>query len=1108
MRNIRIAFQVVAFGVAFLIATSLISHSALMRNAVVVNPGDLDPTFGVGGKVITQVGVVNGEDFGNAMALQNDGKIVVAGNSTNRDTGTDYAIARYNADGSIDASFGSGGKVFTSIGINQINSEWITDIAIQSDGKIVAVGTTSDFNAFVTVRYNSDGSLDNGFGDGGKTLTSPTNSYCTATSVALQSDGSIVVAGYASVNSVTSVSNDFALVRYGRNGNLDASFGTSGIVITHMSAGKNIESRINSLVIQADGKIVAAGFVANGGGYALARYNSDGSLDSGFGIGGKVFTANGEQCYSVALQSDGKIVAAGTPQFSVARYNVDGTPDAAFGNGGFITHSIGQNNGAATKVVIQNDGKLVFTGDSASFPAKPSFVSVRANTDGTLDANFGSGGTVITTIGDRDTSRAARVQVDGKIVLAGYSVNGQDANFALVRYDAGGALDPIFGVGGKVITQVANDESADDFLEAVAVQNDGKIVVAGYISPYPAFVLARYNVDGTLDAGFGNGGSVVTRFGQDYSSAYALVIQNDGKIILAGSVRKFSGPNDFALSRYESNGDLDMSFGIGGKVVTDFNGGNDIVHAIGIQSDGKIVAVGESIERFALARYNTDGSLDTSFGSGGTVRTNLFGSAVAFGVAFQNDGRIVAAGYGPSSSSGSTFAVLRYYANGSLDTSFGAQGRAATASGTGDRAYSIAIQSDGRIVAAGKRFNAGLSLARYMSNGLPDPTFGVDGVVLTPISYGSVNSLSIQGDGKIIAAGNSGVLATANFALARYSIGGVLDQGFGNSGVVISPISNQEDVATAVALQSDGKIVAVGRNRGLVDFDFALARYEGGSSSVPVSRRAFDFDGDGKADLSVFRPSNGVWYLQSSSSSNFSAQMFGLSTDKLVPADYDADGKTDIAVFRDGMWYRLNSSNNTFVALHFGLAGDIPVPGDYDGDHEADAAVYRNGTWYVMQSSAGFTSVQFGISTDKPVAADYDGDGKVDPAVYRDGVWYMLKSASGFSYLQFGISTDSPVEADYDGDGKADVAVQRNGTWYVTPSSTGIPYFVSIYFGSGNPAIGTPVPADYDGDGKTDIAIFQNGSWYVRRSTVPGNTVTAELFGAAGDIGVPSVYVP
>ncbi|MDQ3800048.1 MAG: proprotein convertase P-domain-containing protein, partial [Acidobacteriota bacterium] len=265
--------------------------------------------------------------------------------------------------------------------------------------------------------------------------------------------------------------------------------------------------------------------------------------------------------------------------------------------------------------------------------------------------------------------------------------------------------------------------------------------------------------------------------------------------------------------------------------------------------------------------------------------------------------------------------------------------------------------------------------------------------------------------------------------------------------------------------------------------------------------KRFDFDGDGRSDISVFRQGN--WYLLQSTS-GFTGTQFGLATDKLAPADYDGDRKTDIAVFREGNWYLLQSSNSAFRAQQFGSPGDKPVPSDYNGDGRAELAVYRNGDWHTLDlTNNQSTSVQFGNSTDKAVAADYDGDGKTDPAVYRDGVWYLLRSTQGFTSVQFGISTDKPITGDFDGDGKADQAVYRaaEGSWYINRSLDG--QFTGIQFG-----ISTDIPAaaDYDGDGKTDIAVYRQGNWYILGSQSGG--FTAAQFGLADDLPVPAAFVP
>ncbi|MBA4123392.1 MAG: VCBS repeat-containing protein [Acidobacteria bacterium] len=273
-----------------------------------------------------------------------------------------------------------------------------------------------------------------------------------------------------------------------------------------------------------------------------------------------------------------------------------------------------------------------------------------------------------------------------------------------------------------------------------------------------------------------------------------------------------------------------------------------------------------------------------------------------------------------------------------------------------------------------------------------------------------------------------------------------------------------------------------------------------GITSTP--RRVFDFDGDGRSDVSVFRPSNGGWYLLNSAT-GFASVQFGISTDKIVPADYDGDGKTDVAVYRSGTWY-LNRSLAGFTAVGFGTADDIPQPADFNNDGRAELAVFRpsNGTWYVLNLLTNqFSFVQFGQNGDKPVVADYDGDGRADYAVYRNGGWYILRSSLGFIGIQFGEAADRPVPVDYDGDGKADVAVFRpsNGTWYLNRSTAG---FAGIQFGI---TTDVPAPADYDGDGKADLAVFRDGAWYIQRST---EGFTGVQFGAANDIPVPSAFIP
>ena len=270
----------------------------------------------------------------------------------------------------------------------------------------------------------------------------------------------------------------------------------------------------------------------------------------------------------------------------------------------------------------------------------------------------------------------------------------------------------------------------------------------------------------------------------------------------------------------------------------------------------------------------------------------------------------------------------------------------------------------------------------------------------------------------------------------------------------------------------------------------------------------FDFDGDFRSDISVFRPSNGAWYLLRSTAGLWIPQ-WGISTDVIVPADYDGDLKTDVAVWRpsDGNFYILNSFDDTVRVENFGLNGDIPTGGDWDGDGKADLAVYRggaNGTFYYRGSmenpNGNITFIPWGISGDKPVVGDFDGDGRTDAAIYRNGTWWIRQSSNGqTTAINFGLANDRAVPADYDGDGKTDVAVYRDGVWYLLRSAQG---FTAFQFGI---STDTPAPADYDGDGRADAAIYRNGVWWILKSQ--SGAAEAISFGLGGDAPVPSAFV-
>jgi uncharacterized delta-60 repeat protein len=389
-----------------------------------------------------------------------------------------------------------------------------------------------------------------------------------------------------------------------------------------------------------------------------------------------------------------------------------GDLDTSFSGDGIVTTAVGAGNDVGNAVAIQSDGKIVVAGTALA--ANNDFAVVRYNTDGTLDTSFSGDGMVTTPIGaSSDVGNAVAIQSNGKIVVAG----GTGADFALARYNTDGTLDTSFSGDGILTTAFGGSSTAN----GVAIQSDGKIIAAGTFSGQVA--VARYNTDGSLDTGFSGDGKQTTAIGGN-GAGNAVAIQSDGKIVVAGTTFvAASASNDFAVVRYNTDGSLDTSFTGDGSTTLGFGPGNDVANGIAIQNDGKLVVVGSipvgSFFDIAVARYRPDGALDSTF-SGGAVTTAVgLGSDFANDVAIQSNGKIVVVGNALFAAS--DFAVVRYNTNGSLDTTFSGDGKVVTAvSGTTDFANDVAIQSDGSIVAAGTSNNGtnnDIAVVRYLVTG-------------------------------------------------------------------------------------------------------------------------------------------------------------------------------------------------------------------------------------------------------------------------------------------------------------------------------------------------------------------------------------------------------
>ena len=411
------------------------------------------------------------------------------------------------------------------------------------------------------------------------------------------------------------------------DGSLDPTFGNEGRVRTDFHRSNDLAY---GMALQPDGKMIVAGisFIgisANGGDFAVARYNTDGTLDSGFGVGGKVTTDFGltDQASSVLVQPDGKIIVAGGTyptfpaaggQFALARYNSDGSLDASFGVGGLVRTSFGSSGCFASALVLQRDGKIIAGGTNyIDLQTNSDFGLVRYNSDGSLDSSFGNGGEISTDFdGLLDSVSAVLIQPNGKIIAVGAASSSITSfDFALVRYLPNGMIDTTFGNAGKARTDFGG--SNIDMAFAAALQPDGKIVAAGTNTDATGskitFAIARYNSNGTLDATFDSTGRASVDFGSFNQAAKAVLIQSDGKIVTVGFPDDEASDSDFLLARLNANGSLDTSFGVGGKVRTSFGNLNGGANAAVLQADGKIVAAGfqaTSTQKgvdIAMARY-------------------------------------------------------------------------------------------------------------------------------------------------------------------------------------------------------------------------------------------------------------------------------------------------------------------------------------------------------------------------------------------------------------------------------------------------------------------------------------------------------------------------
>jgi uncharacterized delta-60 repeat protein len=839
--------------------------------------GSFDTTFGGDGIVVTPVSTGPGTDIANSVALQGDGKLLVAGIS-----GSDVALVRYNVDGSLDTTFGGGdGIVTTPVGPAFSRDEGLS-VTVQSDGKIVVVGSAQNSTAFpppgspqatdiAVVRYNADGSLDTTFGGGDGVLTTEIGTLLLADvahDVVVQLDGSIVVAGYTALTGPPNMVTDFALVRYMASGALDTTFGGGdGIVTTAIGpAGPTGNAdQARSMLLQPDGRIVVVGYSGPATGasdFVLARYNTDGSLDATFGTGGvlvhSINLAGLDQATGVVRQPDGKLLVTGrgSIDFVIARYNANGTVDTTFGTNGVITTSVAAGGGIAVGIALQADGKIVVNGHaSAVVNGTADFALVRYNADGSLDAAFRAEERIVATEGRAFTHT---IPADRFV-----DPNGDALIFSAAQTD-GSALPGwlVFDAVTRSFSGTAPGGSGDVHIRVTATDPGGLSVSNAYwiyTNTAPNVVGPAGVVSLNITNPFGFSGSDI---------ATAISLQADGKILLTGST---SAIGDTAVVRLSTDGSLDLGFSADGILtINTITGGTDAGRSIATQADGRILIASNSGSDIAVTRIFADGLfLDGSFGGGDGIATTNIGGTVdtAQSMTLQADGKILVTGRTTVGAENQLY-VVRHNTDGTLDTMFDGDGIAIVPVALNvDEGFSIKTQADGKIVVSGYGATSAVEhsivAARFNGNGSLDTTFGGDGIVTTDIGVGpgtipilpnftfseAGQGVAIQTDGRIVVAGYGPTASGGtDIALVRYDTDGSLDATFGTGGVVTTAVSagTAVDRAFGVALQNDGRIVVVS---GVVTTegggDLAVLRYNSDGTLDTT------FGGDGIVTIAI-----------------------------------------------------------------------------------------------------------------------------------------------------------------------------------------------------------------------------------------------------------------
>ncbi len=1133
--------------------------------------GLLDPTFSGDGLVVTRIG--SQEAYITDTALQGD-KIIAVGPIATAGTfaRNSVFIARYNNDGSLDATFGAAanpGYIVADLGTTYLPSPLNpAGVIVQSTGQIVVGGTRrTAFNAadIVVVRYDA-----NGQGALVTTAVDVQNRDDTFAAIEkLPTSDSFVVGGTTRLTT-GAPNDDFALIRFVPAATLDNAFGAAGIFRDDLGANESLAD----VAILPDGRIVAGGNQGTTTG-VFARYTANGARDGTYGGGAgfgfpRSFTAvdfSGRNITSINaldVQADGRVVAAGasratassTFDFLLLRLGIDGGLDTTFGafGGGINYRDFGSQDDFANDVAVQSNGQILVGGTSGT-----NFNLARFNATGAIDTTFGNGGSIPPTV--FGTGRSLLIQPDAKVVLAGSDTSN---TLQLARYNL---VDPATSgdffftnatynatEGGTVAVQVGRFGGTTRPASITVVSQGGSATPGVDYTPasmnlnfapgevFKDLILNVPNDTPPLSEGTETAFLALT----NPSPGAALGFRPNATLVIRDSpgILNFSTAQVVAVSTIDSSVTVTVSRngGIGGAVSVNYAvtslGGDTATPFVDFNpvSGTLAFADGQATATFTVPILNNSAATDIrtatitlSNPTGGV----LIGSPTARLVITSIPG-VIEFARNPSNQLGFFTGVetnvtgqlvpvpVTVIRSGTIDLPMSVFYTTADGTATAGINY---VATSGRLDFVASETSKTFQVL-IRSDGAATGNLGLR-VILTGTSGGALIGGRAQGTLAIIDAPGllqiespiTPVLESARAATVTVrrtvGIGSTVTvdyrtvDGSARAGVdyagaagTLTFAAGEQARTITIPFVNDGRITGVNRT-----FRVELSQPGNGAELGAVSATTVsildarqpnaigDYNGDGRSDLSVFRPIGSVWY-----SSDAAPVAFGGPNDVLVPGHYDDPTRTQRAVYRPstGQWFLLDLNGTAVRVVSHGQPNvDIPVPADFDGDGRTDIAVYRPTTaqWFIRYSTLDASVQSFGFAgVDRPVIGDFDGDGITDLAVFRPTTaqWFVLQSSGGQTMTTYGAANlDQPIPADFDGDGRTELAVYRPTTseWFVSTRPGAVQF--------GAPGLDVPVPLDYDGDGRVDLAVFRQGSaqWFLSYARGGGQSFS---FGAPG----------